>query len=166
MWLISLAMWLGCCTLGFPEPREESTHSNKNCQPSLLKARWARSVFHWYDHLASIFVPSIGLEDIIAHIEALTKFTQQGFDDSRQSLSLLNTEMCLVRKAILQKRMALDVIAALQGGTGCCVFAPDESANGSSLLNHMRTQVIALSDPTPFTLLHVAIQFSQLYASF
>ena len=30
----------------------------------LLKAKWACSVFHWYDHLATIFVPSTGLEDI------------------------------------------------------------------------------------------------------
>lgn len=33
----------------------------------LLKARCECSVFHWYDHLASIFVPSICPEDIIAH---------------------------------------------------------------------------------------------------
>ena len=61
----------------------------------LLKARWAWSVFHWYDHLAAIFVPSIGLKDIIAYIENLTTFTQQALNDSWQSLSLLNTEMSL-----------------------------------------------------------------------
>ena len=44
---------------------------------SLLKARWVHSVFHWYYHLAAIFVPSIGLEDIIAHIKASIKFTQR-----------------------------------------------------------------------------------------
>ena len=27
-----------------------------------LQARWACSVFHWYDHLATVFVPSTGLE--------------------------------------------------------------------------------------------------------
>lgn len=43
----------------------------------LLKARWTYSVFHWYNHVATLFVPSIGLEAVIAHIEAFTKLTQQ-----------------------------------------------------------------------------------------
>lgn len=42
---------------------------------SLFKARWACPLFHWYNHLAAIFVPSVGLEDSTAHIEALAKFT-------------------------------------------------------------------------------------------
>ena len=33
--------------------------------------------------------------------------------------------------------------------TRCCVFTPDESANAASLTNLMRTQALALSDPTP-----------------
>ena len=33
----------------------------------LLKAKWARSVFNWQDHLATVFVPSIDLEDVIGH---------------------------------------------------------------------------------------------------
>lgn len=63
--------------------------------------------------------------------------------------------MCLLRKAILQNGMTLDVIIALRGGTCAviqikrCVFIPDESAGVSSLLNHMRTQVYTLSDPVP-----------------
>ena len=48
--------------------------------------------------------------------------------------------------------MALDIITASQGDTyaiiqtECYVFIPDESANVSSLLSHLRTQVDALSD--------------------
>lgn len=53
--------------------------------------------FHWCTHLAAIFVPSISLEDTIAHIEALTKFIQQALNDSQQSLSLLNTGMTLIK---------------------------------------------------------------------
>ena len=43
----------------------------------------------------------------------------------------------------------------LQGGTCAmtqtryCVFTPDKPANAASLANLMRTQVHALSDPTP-----------------
>ena len=57
--------------------------------------------------------------------------------------------MFLMRKAILPNSMALDII------TTCAViqkewylFIPEESANVSLLLNHTRTQVNALSDPT------------------
>lgn len=45
---------------------------------------------------------SIGREDIIAHVEALTKFTHQAFSENQQSPSLLNTEMSLSREAVLQ----------------------------------------------------------------
>ena len=51
-------------------------------------------------------VPSIGLEDIMAHTQAVTKFTQKTLNDSHQSLSLLNSEMSLLRKAVLQNRVA------------------------------------------------------------
>ena len=50
------------------------------------------------------FGPSIGLEDTVAHTGALTKFTQQTLNNSQQSLSLLNTEISLKRKAVLQSR--------------------------------------------------------------
>ena len=38
--------------------------------------------FPLYNHLATIFVLSIGLEDILAHGEVLTECTQQGLNDS------------------------------------------------------------------------------------
>lgn len=60
-----------------------------------LKARWAHSVFHWYNHLASVFVPFVGFytvhKNIIAHTEAHNRFTQQALNDSQQRLSLPNT---------------------------------------------------------------------------
>ena len=40
-----------------------------------LHARRARSVFHWYDYLVSIFVTSLGTTDIMLRVEALTNFT-------------------------------------------------------------------------------------------
>ena len=30
-----------------------------------LITRWARSIFHWYDYLAAVFVPSLGTTDIL-----------------------------------------------------------------------------------------------------
>lgn len=53
---------------------------------------------------------------------------------SQQCLSLLNEHwMSLMRKAVLQSRMALDIFTPLPGGiytiiqTECCVFIPDGS---------------------------------------
>ena len=81
----------------------------------LLQARWAHSVFYWYNHLATIFVPSIGLEDIIAYRKALTNFTQQALNDSLQSLSLPITEISFMRKAVLQNRRALTLLLPHKG---------------------------------------------------
>lgn len=50
---------------------------------NLLKARETPCILHWYNHLAIVFVPSIGLEDVTAHVEAFTKFTLQALNDSR-----------------------------------------------------------------------------------
>lgn len=47
----------------------------------LLKVRWAHFVFHWYNYLATVFVPFTGLLDIIAHIEAIM-FIHQALNDS------------------------------------------------------------------------------------
>ena len=60
-----------------------------------------------------------------------------------------------MRKAVLQNRMALDVLTTSQGDmrviirTKCCVFIPSESSNVPSLLKRVKNQVKALSDPTP-----------------
>ena len=89
------------------------------------------------------------------HTEALTKFTQGGLSDSQQSLSVLNTKMCLMRKVSSRNTMALDIITASQGGTcaiiqtECCIFRLDVSAKCIILLNYMGAQVNALIDPTP-----------------
>ena len=53
----------------------------------------------------------------LSHMEALTKFTQEALNDSQAGIALLNTEMSLMRGAVLQSRMALDILTASQGGT-------------------------------------------------
>ena len=56
---------------------------------------------------------------------------------------------------ILQNCITLDILTASQGGTcaiiqtECCVFIPDESFNVTHLMNHMKNQIPALSDPFP-----------------
>ena len=78
--------------------------------------------------------------------------TQQALKDSQQNLSLLNTEMSLLRRAVFQKRMALNIITVSQQGTyaitetECHMFITNKSVNVSSLGNHMRIQANVLSD--------------------
>ena len=93
---------------------ENLTHSNQNFQPPPPQGQVGMFCFPWYDHLAAIFVTSIGPENVIVHIEALIKCIQQDLNDNWQSLSLLNTEMSLMRKAVPRNRMALDVITSLR----------------------------------------------------
>ena len=75
--------------------------------------------------------------------------------DSNQAISLLNSEVSTMRKAVLQNCTAPDILTASQGGTcaiiqtECCVFIPDESSNTTCLMNHMKNQISALSDPFP-----------------
>lgn len=68
----------------------------------LVQAWWIKnSVFHLYDHLAAsyfLILPSAELEDVIAHIKVLIKFTQQALNDSNQAINLLTEFWCLYDK--------------------------------------------------------------------
>ena len=91
--------WIGHCTLGFAwiHGRITKTITTPANLPN-LKQRWMHSVFKWYDHLASIFVPSVGLEDVMYHVDALNKYTTKALNDSLNSISLLNTEISQIRQ--------------------------------------------------------------------
>ena len=84
---------------------------------------------------SSHFVPSVGLENVISHIEALTTFTQKALNGGNQTINLLNSEVSMLRNVVLQNHMALDLLTASQGGTctiiqtKCCVYILDESSN-------------------------------------
>lgn len=69
--------WIGHYTLGFSWMREHIIKiiTNTAKLPN-LKQQWTWSMFHWYDHLEYIFIPSLGLEDVAWHMEALNKFTK------------------------------------------------------------------------------------------
>ena len=64
---------------------ENPPHANKNCQPPSPQGQMGMSCFPPLQSFGHHFAPSIGLEDIILHIEALPKFTQQDLNDSQQS---------------------------------------------------------------------------------
>jgi len=79
------------------------------------KQPWTRPMFHWYDHLTSTFVPSLGLGDVAWHMEALNKYTVKTLNDSPNSIALLDTEVTQTHKAVLQNRMAFGVLTVAKG---------------------------------------------------
>lgn len=62
--------WLACCHLGQHIWPAQPGWIPKAARLSLLKAMCTHSVFHSYDHLATVFL-FYGLEAVIAHVEAL-----------------------------------------------------------------------------------------------
>ena len=76
-------------------------------------------MFQWYEYIAALFIPSIGITDIMIKVEALSNFTKQALLDSAKGIQALNEEQIQKRKAVIQNRMALDMLTAAQGGT-CC----------------------------------------------
>ena len=139
--------WVGCCTLGF-------TFAHGSIKPNLqqalvnlphLHARWTRSVFQWYEYIAALFIPSIGTTDIMIKVEALTNFTKQAVLDGAKAIQALNEEQIQMRKAVIQNRMALDMLTAAQGGT-CVIIKVECCGNVLAALDDMKNQVKAMSN--------------------
>ena len=92
--------------------------------------QWARSIFQWCDYIAALFVPSIETTDIMIKVEALTNFMKQALLDNTEAFQALNEDQTQRRKAVIQNRMALDVLTAAHGGTHaiikieCCSIYP------------------------------------------
>ena len=59
-------------------------------------------------------MPSVGLESVISHTETLTKVTQKALGDSNLAISLLNSEVFMTRKAVLQNCMVLNILTTSQ----------------------------------------------------
>lgn len=58
--------WLGQCTLGFPWVQGQwRKYTEKLANPPHLIKTCTRSIFHWYDYLASIIMPWAGIKDVI-----------------------------------------------------------------------------------------------------
>ena len=66
--------WIGRCTLrlDFIHDFMVSEFPERPANLPHLKTHWTRSVFHWYDYLAAIFVPSLGTTDVMLRLDALS----------------------------------------------------------------------------------------------
>ena len=86
-------------------------------------------------------------------MDALTKFTQQILQDFQKAISALNAEQAQIRKVVLQNRLALDILTAVQGGTcaiihtQCCTYKPDMSMNVTHFTKHMNRMIEAMDTP-------------------
>ena len=108
---------MGMASLWLDREMEPFTHGfifselpEKSANLPHLKPCWARSVFHWYDYLAAIFIPSLGTIGVMLQVDALTKFTQQALQESQKAISALSTNYYIkqiqIRKVVLQNRLA------------------------------------------------------------
>ena len=67
-------------------------------------------------------------------------------------MQALSEEHIQMRKAVIQNRVALDMLTAAQGGTcaiikvECCIYVPDLSGNVSAALGDIKNQVKAMSN--------------------
>lgn len=122
---------------------------------SILQVKWTPSGFHWYDYLAAIFVPSLGTPDIILREEALTNLTRQASNDNMMENAAFDSRQALMYQAVLQNRMAFDILIAAQGGacvtihTECCVYITDYSQNVSDSLQDLKSHAQAMADSMP-----------------
>ena len=86
-------------------------------------------------------------------MDALTNFTQQALQDSQKAISALNAEQAQIRKVVLQNRLALDILTAVQGGTcaiihtQCCTYITDMSTNVTHFTKHMNKMTGAMDTP-------------------
>ena len=100
-----------------------------------------------------MFVPSLATTDVMLLVDALTNFTQETLQDSQKVISALNAEQAQIRKVVLQNRLALDILTAVQGGTcaiintQCCTYIPDIRTKVTHFTKHMNKLIGAMDTP-------------------
>ena len=65
----------------------------------------------------------------------MANFTEKALQDSQKAISALNAEQAQIRKVVLQNRLALAILPAVQGGTCAiihtkrCTYIPNMSTD-------------------------------------
>ena len=86
-------------------------------------------------------------------MDALTNFTQQSLQDSQKAILALNAEQAQIRKVVLQNRLALDILTAVQRGTcaiihtQCCTYILDKSTSVTHFTKHINKMIQAMDTP-------------------
>ena len=82
-------------------------------------------------------------------MDALTNFTQQVLQDFPKAISALNVKQAQIRKVVLQNRLALDILTAVQGEsctiihTQCYTYIPNMSTNVTHFIKYMNKMIEA-----------------------
>ena len=86
-------------------------------------------------------------------VDAWTNFTQQALQYSQKAISALKAEQRQIRKVVLQNRLALDILTAVQGGTcaiihtQCCTYITDMSTNVTHFTKYMNKMIWPMDTP-------------------
>ena len=86
-------------------------------------------------------------------MDALTNFTEKALQDSQKANSALNAEQAQIRKVVLQSRLALAILPAVQGGTcaiihtQCCIYIPNMSTDATHFSECVTMMIGAMETP-------------------
>lgn len=117
-----------------------------SAKPPVLCHQWPRSVFHWYDQLASVIIPPMGPKNVMGHTESLTNNTQKSSMWHCRWYFITKFRSKDDEEAILQNWKALDILMAAPGGTcaiiktECCACIPENFANVSSAIQNLYSE--------------------------
>ncbi|CAD7682143.1 unnamed protein product [Nyctereutes procyonoides] len=123
--------WIEHCTLGYPW--------------------WMWSVFHLYDNLLTIFMPKMGIENRIRHVEGLMNNTRQAFNDTILGFSLLTSEQ--IWMVMVEKNFLLVIIIIMLGALFCsrgynfCIFC-------ITIFDKLAEWVLSRKHPSPMMKSH------------
>ena len=90
-------------------------------------------------------------------VDAWTNFTQQALQYSQKAISALKAEQIQIRKVVLQNRLTLDILTAVQGGTcaiihtQCCTYVTDMSTNVTHFTKLVNKMIQAMDTPEAST---------------
>lgn len=139
-WLcgINLCPWflpglIGACILGFPlSLRKHEYEFRHNSSVFTLNSSQMnkKQTFQMVWSFGICFCALSRIGDVITYIKPLAKFTQQALNCSNQATDLLNSELSIMRKAVLWNQMALYISPVCQKVTytiiltECCILIP------------------------------------------
>ncbi len=156
--------WSGCCypalmsvgtSVYVPssEPQGESRKRRSvDISPGALSDRYNGYVLSnpWTMPGANIgwsILPGVGTAVSINKINGLAWIVLAIANSTENALTMVNDEMRLLRDAVIQKRLVLDILTSEKCGvckmlgTSCCFHIPDYSDNVTNIFTHMRMAV-------------------------
>lgn len=150
----SLFAWSGCCTpaLVLPQVHTYTSTASRN--------RSKRSVGSFYNGYTladpwttpgatvgwSVFLGG-GTTATLNKINGLAWQMLVLANETEKALALVTAELKAVRQAVLQNRVALDLVFSKEGGlckvlnTSCCFSLPDYTDNITDLIQHMKDSI-------------------------